>query len=83
MYVLYYASIFRCWHLVWILVRTNYTYLGVGCHMKPSLTHHTSNGLQHEFQHSSQDFSLTAVNGIIGRGREKFVHNTEIKRAML
>jgi hypothetical protein len=21
-----------CWHLVWILVRTNHPYLGVGCH---------------------------------------------------
>jgi hypothetical protein len=32
MYVLYYASILWCWHLVWILVRTDYPCLGVGCH---------------------------------------------------
>jgi hypothetical protein len=32
MYVLYYASMLRCWHLIWILVRTNHPYLGVGCH---------------------------------------------------
>jgi hypothetical protein len=23
----------RCWHLVWILVRTDHPCLGVGCHM--------------------------------------------------
>jgi hypothetical protein len=28
----YYASMLQCWHLVWILVRTDYPYLGVGCH---------------------------------------------------
>jgi hypothetical protein len=28
----YYVSMFRCWHLVWILVRTDYPCLGVGCH---------------------------------------------------
>jgi magnesium-transporting ATPase (P-type) len=28
----YYASMFRCWHLVWILVRTDHPYIGVGCH---------------------------------------------------
>jgi hypothetical protein len=28
----YYASMLRCWHLVWILVRTDHPYLGVGCH---------------------------------------------------
>jgi hypothetical protein len=33
MYVLCYASILRCWHLVWILVRTDHPYLGVGCHI--------------------------------------------------
>jgi hypothetical protein len=32
MYVLYYVSMLRCWHLVWILVRTNHPYVGVGCH---------------------------------------------------
>jgi hypothetical protein len=32
MYVLYYVSMLRCWHLVWILVRTDHPYLGVGCH---------------------------------------------------
>jgi hypothetical protein len=32
MYVLYYASMLQCWHLVWILVRTDHPYLGVGCH---------------------------------------------------
>jgi hypothetical protein len=34
MYVLYYASMLRCWHLIWILVRTNHSCLGVdvtGC----------------------------------------------------
>jgi hypothetical protein len=30
----YYASILRCWHLVWILVRTDHPCLGVGCHTK-------------------------------------------------
>jgi hypothetical protein len=29
----YYASMLRCWHLVWILVRTDHPCLGVGCHM--------------------------------------------------
>jgi hypothetical protein len=33
MYVLYYASMLRCWHLVWIMFRTNHPCLGVGCHM--------------------------------------------------
>jgi hypothetical protein len=33
MYVLYYASMLRCWQLVCILVRTNYTCLGVECHI--------------------------------------------------
>jgi hypothetical protein len=28
----YYASMLWCWHLVWILVRTDYPCLGVGCH---------------------------------------------------
>jgi hypothetical protein len=30
----YYASMLRCWHLVWILVRTDHPCLGVGCHKK-------------------------------------------------
>jgi hypothetical protein len=30
----YYASMLRCWHLVWILVRTDHPYLGVGCHRR-------------------------------------------------
>jgi hypothetical protein len=30
MYVLYYASMLRCWHLVWILVRTDHPYFRVG-----------------------------------------------------
>jgi hypothetical protein len=32
MYVLYYASTLWCWHLVWILIRTDHPCLGVGCH---------------------------------------------------
>jgi hypothetical protein len=32
MYMLYYASILQCWHHIWILVRTDHPYLGVGCH---------------------------------------------------
>jgi hypothetical protein len=28
----YYASMLRCWHLVWMLVRTDHPCLGVGCH---------------------------------------------------
>jgi hypothetical protein len=32
MYVLYYASMLQCWHLVWILVMTDHPCLGVGCH---------------------------------------------------
>jgi hypothetical protein len=28
----YYASMLWCWHLVWILVRTDHPCLGVGCH---------------------------------------------------
>jgi hypothetical protein len=32
MYMLYYASMLRCWHLVRILVRTNHPCLGMGCH---------------------------------------------------
>jgi hypothetical protein len=28
----YYASMHRCWHLIWILVRTDHPCLGVGCH---------------------------------------------------
>jgi hypothetical protein len=30
----YYASILRCCHLVWILVRTDHPCLGVGCHTR-------------------------------------------------
>jgi hypothetical protein len=32
MYVMYYASMLRYWHLKWILVRTDHPCLGVGCH---------------------------------------------------
>jgi hypothetical protein len=28
----YYASMLRCWHLVWIVVRTDHPCLGVECH---------------------------------------------------
>jgi hypothetical protein len=36
MYVLYYASMLRCWYIVRILVRTDHPYLGVGCHSSKS-----------------------------------------------
>jgi hypothetical protein len=29
----YYASMLRCWHLIWILVMTDHPCLGVGCHI--------------------------------------------------
>jgi hypothetical protein len=29
----YYVSMLRCWHLIWILVRTDHPCLGVGCHI--------------------------------------------------
>jgi hypothetical protein len=29
----YYASMLRCWHLIWILVRIDHPCLGVGCHI--------------------------------------------------
>jgi hypothetical protein len=32
----YYASMLRCWHLVWILVRTDHPCLEVGCHTNGS-----------------------------------------------
>jgi hypothetical protein len=32
----YYASMLRCSHLIWILVRTDHPCLGVGCHRSPS-----------------------------------------------
>jgi hypothetical protein len=44
----YYALMLRCWHLVWILVRTDHPCLGVGCHNTPPrydpcvLSHHHS-----------------------------------------
>jgi hypothetical protein len=28
----YYASMLRCWYLVWILIMTDHPWLGVGCH---------------------------------------------------
>jgi hypothetical protein len=28
----YYASMLRCWHLIWILIKTDHPCLGVGCH---------------------------------------------------
>jgi hypothetical protein len=28
----YYASMLQCWHLIWILIRTDHPCLGVGCH---------------------------------------------------
>jgi hypothetical protein len=31
----YYVSMLWCWHLIWILVRTDHTCLGVGCHNRP------------------------------------------------
>jgi hypothetical protein len=37
MYVMYYASMLRCWQLVRILVRTNHPYLRVGRHTYPHL----------------------------------------------
>jgi hypothetical protein len=36
----YYASMLRCWHLVWILVRIDHPCLGVGCHIRPAMRHH-------------------------------------------
>jgi hypothetical protein len=33
----YYASMLRCWHHVWILVRANHPCLGVGCHTFPKV----------------------------------------------
>jgi hypothetical protein len=33
----YYASMLRCWHLAWILVRTDHPCLGVGCHSRSVL----------------------------------------------
>jgi hypothetical protein len=36
MYVLYYASMLWCWHIVWILVRSDYPCLEVGCHSNTS-----------------------------------------------
>jgi hypothetical protein len=38
----YYVSMLWCWHLVWILVRTDHPCLGVGCHNTHSLTFPTS-----------------------------------------
>jgi hypothetical protein len=32
MYVLYYVSMLWCWHLVWILVRTDHRCLGMARH---------------------------------------------------
>jgi hypothetical protein len=32
MYVMYYALMLQCWQLVWILIKTNHTWLRVGCH---------------------------------------------------
>jgi hypothetical protein len=32
MYVLCYASMLQCWHLVWIMVRIDHPCLGVECH---------------------------------------------------
>jgi hypothetical protein len=32
----YYASMLRYWHLIWILVRTDHPYLGVRCHTDSS-----------------------------------------------
>jgi hypothetical protein len=29
----YYVSMLRCWHLIWILVRTDHPCIGVGCHI--------------------------------------------------
>jgi hypothetical protein len=34
MFVLYYALIFRCWQLIWILLKTNHPYLKVVRHIK-------------------------------------------------
>jgi hypothetical protein len=33
MYVMNYASMLRCWQLIWILVKTNHPCLRVGCHI--------------------------------------------------
>jgi hypothetical protein len=43
----YYASMLRCWHLVWILVRTDHPCLGVGCHklVVASMRHGEDEGL--------------------------------------
>jgi hypothetical protein len=42
MYVVYYASMLRCWQLVWILVKTNHPFLRVGHHM------HVHDDLRHD-----------------------------------
>jgi hypothetical protein len=44
MYVMFYASMLQCWQLVWILVKTNHSYLRVGHHSwyqsRMSIIHH-------------------------------------------
>jgi hypothetical protein len=44
MYVMYYASMLRCWQLIWILVKTNHPCLRVGHHSwyqsRMSIIHH-------------------------------------------
>jgi hypothetical protein len=39
MYVLYYASMLRCWNLIWILVTTIHPCLGLGCHSSKYHSH--------------------------------------------
>jgi hypothetical protein len=33
----YYASMLQYWHIIWILIRTDHPYLGVGCHSPPPI----------------------------------------------
>jgi hypothetical protein len=57
----YYASMLQCWHLIWILVRTDNPHLGVGCHTDekvPGLKFLTASHSQVRFDVSDKVFVL-------------------------
>jgi hypothetical protein len=55
----YYASMLQCWHLVWILVRTDHPCLGVGCHIEKVKLASLSDSLTIKFE------ALDSINFLI------------------
>jgi hypothetical protein len=57
----YYASMLRCWHLVWILVWTDHPCLGVGCHNGDLLCSHEKLIYSYALVEATHEVMVTTV----------------------